>query len=187
MSLRISLLRHGETTHSGFRGHLDDPLTERGWQQMQQAVQGQQGWTAILSSPLQRCRRFAEQLATERQLSLQLEPDLRELHFGAWEGCTAAELMERNSEALSRFWADPYAFTPPQAEPMTAFAQRLQQLKQRILERYTEGSLLLITHGGVMRYWLAEARGLPPSQLLQVEVPHAALCPVHWSCGDELK
>lgn len=180
MSLSISLLRHGETTHGGFRGRLDDPLTELGWQQMQQAVQGQTGWTHILSSPLQRCRSFAEYLATELQLPLQIEADLRELHFGAWEGRTAAELMATDAEALGQFWADPYAFTPPQAEPMQDFALRLQRLMQRLPQSYVDASLLIVTHGGVMRYLLAEAQGLPKQQLLQIEVPHAALRPLHW-------
>ncbi|PKL97114.1 MAG: histidine phosphatase family protein, partial [Gammaproteobacteria bacterium HGW-Gammaproteobacteria-9] len=35
MTTRIDLLRHGETEQGGgFRGSLDDALTERGWQQM---------------------------------------------------------------------------------------------------------------------------------------------------------
>lgn len=180
MSLSISLLRHGETTHSGFRGSLDDPLTDLGWQQMQQAVQGQRGWTHILSSPLQRCRRFAEYLAAELGLPLQIEVDLRELNFGLWEGYTAAELMATDAEALGQFWADPYAFTPPEAESMQDFALRLQRLMQRLQRDYADASLLIVTHGGVMRYWLAEAQGLPKRQLLQVEVPHAALRPLHW-------
>jgi alpha-ribazole phosphatase len=35
--------------------------------------------------------------------------------------------------------------------------------------------VLLITHGGVMKLLLAQARGLPREQLLNVEVAHASL------------
>ncbi|WP_173425610.1 histidine phosphatase family protein, partial [Stutzerimonas stutzeri] len=56
MSARIDLLRHGETERGGgFRGSLDDALTDRGWQQMREAVDGAGPWDALISSPLQRC------------------------------------------------------------------------------------------------------------------------------------
>lgn len=39
MSLRLDLLRHGETElGGGLRGSLDDALTDLGWQQMRSAV-----------------------------------------------------------------------------------------------------------------------------------------------------
>lgn len=111
MSLRLDLLRHGETeSGGGFRGSLDDALTARGWAQMRTAVEGGR-WDLLVSSPLQRCRAFAEELAQRQGIELELENDLRELHFGAWEGRSAAALMDCHSEALGRFWADPYAFT----------------------------------------------------------------------------
>ena len=63
MSLRLDLLRHGETeSGGGFRGSLDDALTARGWAQMRTAVEGGR-WDLLVSSPLQRCRAFAEELA----------------------------------------------------------------------------------------------------------------------------
>ena len=60
MTVRLDLLRHGETElGGGLRGSLDDALTELGWAQMHEAVQGQGPWDRIVSSPLQRCRLFA--------------------------------------------------------------------------------------------------------------------------------
>ena len=71
MSLRIDLLRHGETERGGgFRGSLDDALTARGWQQMHAALHGAGPWDALISSPLQRCAAFASQLAAQRALPL---------------------------------------------------------------------------------------------------------------------
>ncbi len=52
MSLRLDLLRHGETeSGGGFRGSLDDALTARGWAQMRTAVEGGR-WDLLVSSPL---------------------------------------------------------------------------------------------------------------------------------------
>ena len=126
MTLYLDLLRHGETElGGGLRGSLDDALTATGWQQMREAVQGRGPWDRVLSSPLQRCARFAQELAERLQLPLSLEPDLQELHFGAWEGQSAAALMETDADDLGRFWADPYAFTPPGGEPVELFSLRV--------------------------------------------------------------
>ncbi|PCM47134.1 histidine phosphatase family protein [Pseudomonas fluorescens] len=176
MTLRLDLLRHGETElGGGLRGSLDDALTEKGWAQMRAAVVAGGPWDRLISSPLQRCARFAAELGEQLNLPVQLETDLQELHFGAWEGQSAAALMETDAEALGLFWADPYAFTPPQGEPVSEFAARVLGAVARLHQAHAGERILLISHGGVMRLLLAQARGLPREQLLNVEVAHASL------------
>jgi alpha-ribazole phosphatase len=174
MTVYLELLRHGETEQGGgLRGSLDDALTATGWAQLRAAVQQAGPWDRLISSPLQRCARFAEELAEQRGLPLSLDPALQELHFGAWEGRSAAELMVSDADALGRFWTDPYAFTPPGGEPLVEFEARVLDAVQRLELNHAGERLLLVTHGGVMRLLLAGARGLPPADLLQVNVSHA--------------
>ncbi|MBP1147308.1 alpha-ribazole phosphatase [Pseudomonas sp. PvP027] len=176
MTLHLDLLRHGETElGGGLRGSIDDALTESGWQQMRAAVADGGPWTRIVSSPLQRCARFSEELAQRLSLPLHLEPGLQELHFGDWEGHSPAQLMETDAEGLGLFWADPYAFTPPGGEPVLYFSNRVLSAVQRLHQAYAGERVLLVSHGGVMRLLLAQARGLPREQLLQVVVGHGAL------------
>ena len=176
MTLRLDLLRHGETElGGGLRGSLDDALTEKGWAQMREAVNGQGPWDRLVSSPLQRCARFAEELSAQWELSVSLDKNLQELHFGAWEGQSAAALMETDAEGLGLFWADPYGFTPPQGEPVSDFSARVLAAVMRLHAAHAGERVLLISHGGVMRLLLAQARGLPREKLLNVEVGHGAL------------
>lgn len=176
MTLRLDLLRHGETElGGGLRGSLDDALTAEGWAQMRAAVERQRPWDRLVSSPLQRCARFAEELGVRLNLPVTLEKDLQELHFGAWEGQSAAALMETDAQGLGLFWADPYAFTPPQGEPVAEFSQRVLSAIARLHRAHAGERVLLISHGGVMRLLLAQARGLPREQLLNVEVVHGGL------------
>lgn len=173
----LDLLRHGETEQGGgFRGRIDDALTAHGWAQMRAAVGDAAPWQGIVSSPLQRCAAFADELASRHGLPLQLESGLRELDFGAWEGRSAAELWATESDALSRFWSDPYAFPPPGGETLVEFEARVLEAIARLQRQHAGRQLLLVTHGGVMRLLLARARSLPRAALLQVEVGHAALC-----------
>ncbi|MGE8067365.1 alpha-ribazole phosphatase family protein [Pseudomonas sp. NPDC089569] len=188
MTLRLDLLRHGETEiGGGLRGSLDDALTDKGWQQMRAAVVEQGPWDRLISSPLQRCALFARELAAQLNLPVEMDGDLQELHFGQWEGQSAAALMETDAEALGLFWADPYAFTPPQGEPVEAFSRRVLAAVARLQAAYAGERLLLISHGGVMRLLLAQARGLPREQLLNVEVGHGALCSLVVDAGGLLR
>jgi alpha-ribazole phosphatase len=180
MSVQLDLLRHGVTERGGgLRGSLDDDLTAEGWAQMHAAVALGGPWQALVSSPLRRCAAFAEELAARLGLPLQLEADLRELHFGAWEGRSAADLMQDQADQLGRFWADPYAFTPPDGEPMECFEARIDAALQRLRQSHAGRRVLLVGHGGVIRLLLARARGLPRNQLLAVEVAHASLHGLH--------
>ncbi len=188
MTLRLDLLRHGETElGGGLRGSLDDALTEKGWAQMRAAVLEQGPWDRLVSSPLQRCARFAQELGAQLSVPVSLDKDLQELHFGDWEGQSAAVLMETDAEGLGRFWADPYAFTPPQGEPVVDFSRRVLTAVERLQASYAGERVLLISHGGVMRLLLAQARGLPREQLLNVEVGHGALFSLTVTSGGVLR
>ena len=71
----INLLRHGEPLGgSRYRGQVDDALSETGWQQMWQAVDGCKDWQQIITSPLQRCQAFAELLGERRGIPVHCEP-----------------------------------------------------------------------------------------------------------------
>ncbi|MBO0495644.1 alpha-ribazole phosphatase family protein [Pseudomonas sp. Marseille-Q1929] len=188
MTLHLDLLRHGETElGGGLRGSLDDALTAKGWAQMRAAVVAQGPWDRVVSSPLQRCARFAEELGAQLEVTVSLEKDLQELHFGAWEGQSAAALMKTDAEALGLFWADPYSFTPPQGEPVSDFSDRVLGAVARLHQAYAGERVLLVSHGGVMRLLLARARGLPREQLLNVEVGHGALFSLHVAADGVLK
>lgn len=188
MTLRLDLLRHGETElGGGLRGSLDDALTAKGWAQMRAAVVAQGPWDRLISSPLQRCARFAEELGAQWALPVQLESDLQELHFGAWEGQSAAALMQTDAEALGLFWADPYAYTPPKGERVADFSARVLGAIARLHAAHAGERVLLISHGGVMRLLLAQARGLPREQLLNVEVAHGAMFSLHVAAGGLLQ
>ena len=188
MTVRLDLLRHGETERGGgFRGSLDDALTAAGWAALEAAVEGQGPWDAIITSPLQRCAAFATTLASRLQLPWAPVPDLRELHFGEWEGRSAAELMIDEAEALGHFWRDPFTCTPPGGEPLAQFCARVNQAVAALQAAYPGQRLLVVSHAGVMRVLLAKARGLPQSALLEVEVAHGALHSVQVAADGSLK
>lgn len=178
-SARIDLLRHGDTGHRSYRGQLDDPLLEIGWVQLREAVAGRD-WDAVVSSPLQRCAHFADELATARRLPLRIEPLLIEYHFGHWQQMPMDTLATEHGEALGRFWSDPAAHPPPGAETFDAFARRLTRAVDDIVRLHAGQRVLVITHGGVIRLLRCLSAGRAYREMLGIDVPHASLHPLPW-------
>ena len=158
----IDLIRHGEPEGGQmFRGSKDDPLSDTGWQQMIAAIAEGDQWDAIVSSPMQRCQHFAQQLADEHRIPLHIEKDLREIGFGEWEGLTAGQIQERYGDHLNRFWQDPIAFRPPGGEAVTDFYQRTIDSFDRWQQTLAGKRVLVVCHGGVIRMVLANVLGIP--------------------------
>lgn len=168
----IDLLRHGET-EAGARyiGSSDVRLTPLGWRQMAAALAEREAWDILVSSPLRRCADFAGSYAARHALHLRIEDDFREMHFGVWEGCSAAELMVTDAEALQRFWSDPTVHTPPHAEPWSIFQARVLTAWEALLACHAHRRVLLIAHGGVIRTLLCHLQKRPPVDLLRIDVP----------------
>jgi probable phosphoglycerate mutase len=171
---RIDLIRHGEPEGGDrYRGDgVDDPLSEQGWAQMWAALPGTTPWTRIVTSPLRRCRSFAEAVAARRGLPVAVEPDLREVGFGAWEGLAKADIRARWPGALEAFQADPVANRPEGAEPLQAFCDRVQRALERIWEA-GDGPVLVVAHAGVLRAAAAQALGLPLPSMYRLRIAYA--------------
>ncbi len=171
----VDLLRHGEPEGGNcYRGTIDDPLSLCGWAQLRAVVSGQQPWDVIVSSPLRRCADFARQLAGELELALDLEPGLREMSFGEWEGRTVAEIMAADPQALQRFWRDPVSHPPPDGEQLTACAARVTAAWSTLLQRHAGRHVLLVAHGGTIRLVLRDLLEMPLAHIWRLEVPYAS-------------
>jgi len=179
--LLIDLLRHGEVKGgSRFRGRTDDTLTDHGWSQLNSATKGRPAWGEIISSPAKRCAHFAEHLAKTHNTPCRQAEWLWEIDFGDWEGATATELATTDAEQLNAFWQDPLNQTPPGGEPFQQFQQRVLAGWHEVIQQTTKSGLL-ISHGGPIRIILAKALGMPPQNLMRLEVPHASLSRVRIS------
>ena len=143
------LLRHGATAwarEGRHTSHTDLPLLPEGEAEARALAPllAQQPFTAVLCSPLQRARRTCELagLAT----GAQIEPDLCEWDYGAYEGITTAEIR--------RTVPDWTVFSHPC--PGGESAQQVQQRCERVIAHALhlagpEGRVALFAHGHVLR------------------------------------
>lgn len=171
----FDLVRHGEPAGGPmFRGSQDDPLSDTGWQQMRSAIGPDEEWDLVLSSPLLRCQEFARDLAAQRKLPLEIEDRFREINFGAWEGRTAAQIMEQTPDALRQFWSNPLECPPPGGEALADFRARISEAWNHWHQQAAGKRVLLVCHGGVIGMLLAEVMSIPLERsFAAVKVPYA--------------
>lgn len=150
-------------------GHAEMPLAET-FADEAAAVRARLGDRApaeVWSSPSGRCLRLAEALSAAAPRT---DERLRELCFGAWEGRAWESFRGPESEA----WAlDPWRLAPPGGESGEMLWRRVGEMRRLLRERRAGlgGPLVVVTHAGVIRAWLAMERGLDWRQSLEVPVP----------------
>jgi alpha-ribazole phosphatase len=172
----IDLLRHG-TCQGGeiYRGRTDVQLNAAGWSQMEQAINVSDKWQCIVTSPLLRCREFAEVHANRLELPLQIDPAMKEMDFGEWEGRLLQDVWEADPELVSRFYEVPGSATPPGGEPVADAQSRVMAGWQTLIQERTGEDLLLICHGGVIRLILSYLLDLPLSSISRLHIPYASM------------
>src|SRR5680860_925081 len=99
-STHLYLIRHGQTAGNAGNqliGHTDMPLDDRGMLQAGQIAMRMRAITldTIISSPLQRARATATEIASHHRLKIEIDPRLIEMNFGHCEGLTVAEAIAR--------------------------------------------------------------------------------------------
>ena len=173
----VDFLRHGEPVGGRrYRGDgVDDPLSEKGWQQMWAAVGDPVPWQRVVSSPLQRCQAFAVALAEKHRLPLSVEQRFREVGQGVWEGLTPDEILQRDPDAYAAFHNDPRRNRPPGAEPLEAFGQRVAEALEELFSDRPGEHLLVVAHAGVIRAALGYVLQSDPVAWYRTRIDNAAL------------
>jgi probable phosphoglycerate mutase len=173
----IDLMRHGEPEGGrAYRGHgVDDPLSDTGWQQMWSAVGDHSPWQQIISSPMRRCRAFAEALSARHGLPVAIDERLKEIGFGVWEGKTVTEVQQNDREAYESFYLDPVNARPQGAEPLDRFMRRVTEAYDGILGAHTGKHCLVVAHAGVIRAIITTTLQAEPASMYRIRVANGAL------------
>lgn len=178
----VDLLRHGEPVGGrAYRGHtIDDPLSERGWQQMWSAVDCEPQWDVIISSPMRRCIEFSEQLADKYALPFHSETDLKEVGFGHWEGKTPAQIIESHPMEYDAFYRDPVNSRPVGAEALDTFFQRVSAVYEQVVNQYMGRNILIVAHAGVNRAIISHILQAPLISMYRLKIANAGLSRIEY-------
>ena len=178
------LVRHGSLhnpTHSMI-GASDLPLSDLGRTQMRNL--GREIRTsllptlkAIVTSDLSRCLESTKLLLenSPQTLPIHVEPRLREISLGRWEGLTKSFIKQKwprdwllRGQALA-------SYVPDNGESFRMLARRAVAAIDDWLRQYPEGYLLIVTHAGVLRCLLARHLSLPLDDILHIPLDYASI------------
>ncbi len=178
-------MRHGEPEGGDIlRGRVDPILTDLGWQQMQQAAAftDQQQisprtprWTHLITSPLQRCKHFAELVSDRCGHDLNESEQWLEIDYGDWDGLPLDEWRKLAADQFREFREDMSKLAPPNGEDFISFKDRVLAAWRALAELDDGSHVLVVTHGGVMRVVLPSILGMPLNRSFPLHIPFACL------------
>jgi len=181
--LRLLLVRHGETAWNAtgrFQGQMDIDLNDAGERQAFAVAErlASEEIHAIYASDLRRACDTAATIAARHPMAVQVDPRLREIDFGAWQGLTYAQMQEQDPEGLAAWNADRENRCPPRGESLSQVANRLSLLLDEIRLQYADHTVVLVSHGGTVRLVLCLLLGHPLSAYWQFEVDNTAIAEI---------
>lgn len=155
---RVLFIRHARTAwnqEKRIQGHTDVPLSDAGRAELsgRQLPIPFRRW-AVFVSPLSRAVETARLLGLEAAVA---DPRLMEMHYGAWEGFTRAELRARYGETLGVRTSPGLDFRPHGGESPRELRDRLICWLDQV--RSSRSDAVAVTHKGVIRMALAMATG----------------------------
>jgi broad specificity phosphatase PhoE len=156
--MRVLLVRHGATTwneQARYQGHQDVPLSTRGRIEAGCLAERLAGEiiNTIYSSDLTRARETSEMIAARLGVTTKLEPRLREIRMGEWQGLTYEEVHRRyfgKTDPLPCYAIDQL---PAGGETLGQVQTRVIEAMRDIIAQHKDAdtSVLIVTHGACLR------------------------------------
>ncbi len=146
------LLRHGQTDwnlQGRYQGQADPPLNQTGLEEAGRAARilASRPLRAIYSSDLLRARQTAEIIARAAGEQVRLEPRLREVCLGEWEGQLFNEIRLRYPAEIQERELHPVSSRPPGGETLAELWQRVKSAMAEIAARHPGEEVALVSHG----------------------------------------
>jgi broad specificity phosphatase PhoE len=168
--LELWLVCHGETPwnrEGRALGQSDPPLSELGVRQAELLAQRLAGvsFSEVYSSDLARARYTARLCLPAAEI--RLEPRLREVKFGRWEGQRWQDMGGEEKRALDLWRQDPYRSRAPGGE---SYEDVLERVSAWIAELPKEGRVIAFAHGGSIRCALYTFTGLPENSTWRFQI-----------------
>ena len=189
MPERLILVRHGETTgteHGRYYGRTDMPLNVKGAEQARKLYKWLERYPFhyIYTSPLKRCKETASIIKGKCNIPTIISPELQEIDFGKWEGLTLTEMQRQNPKRFNSWFLDFEKFRMPGGEDVIVMIKRVQRFLKKVIRKYPQKSILIVTHGGPAKVMVMAALGLAISNFWRLHIATGSVSVIEFM-GDE--
>jgi probable phosphoglycerate mutase len=167
----ILLVRHGESQPARedrpfplVDGQGDPPLAAEGERQAELVANRleHEDLDGIYVTTLRRTHQTAEPLAKRLGVTPTIEPGLREIVLGEWEGGLFRIKVAQQDPVAVRMFTEERWDVIPGAESTEAFTARIRESVERLAAKHVDRRIAVFTHGGVIGQVVAMATGSRP-------------------------
>jgi len=164
----LLIVRHGESAPARedqpadlVDGHADPALDPVGEDQARRLADRleHEPIAAIYTTTLRRTVQTAAPLAARLRLTPQVEPDLREIFLGDWEGAAFRKHTSESHPIAVQMFAEQRWDVIPGGEATAHFEARVRAGITRIAVAHPNQRVLVVVHGGVIGMMMAIATG----------------------------
>ena len=166
---RLCLVRHGQTAwnlEGRYQGKSDVPLDEMGRLQALQVAENLQTecFSGIYASDLERAKETADIIGRCLHLPITLEPRLREIDQGEWEGQLVGAIKVHYARLWQERFIDPVNMRPPGGETLGEVAIRVSAALDFMVRLHRDLPVLIVSHGLALATAICQARDIPLAQ-----------------------
>ena len=175
----LILIRHGETNWNSTQkcqGFSDTELNQTGRRQINELAQSMKGddISAVYSSDLRRAKDTAVEIAKYHNLSINVDPDLREMNQGNLEGLSFAEIRGLYSELLAEWRRDPESVRIPGGETLKEVQERAWKCVQRIIKTHHNQNVVAVSHNFTIITLLCKFKGVGLREFFNFKIKAAS-------------
>ncbi len=153
MATRLILIRHGSTEWNVkqiYCGFVDLALNNKGKLQAKRLYRRLKNETVHKVYSSDRKRALETAGITFKGLAIEAVPDLREMHFGIFEGLTYKQIMQKFPLIYNRWINDPFKTAIPSGESLAILEKRVVKALKAIILRHPDQTVAVVCHGGTI-------------------------------------
>ncbi len=185
-SLTITWIRHGQTgwnAEGRWQGHSECPLSDKGREQARalgrRFARGATTFDKVFSSDLGRALETAQLALPGTDITV--DPRLREIHFGVFEGRSLPELEAAERDEVMSWWRSPYG------SALRGGGESMEDLRARVAAWRAElaefRQVAVFTHGGVIRDALWRETSAPEEGRWSFLIENTSLTVIQYGPG----
>ncbi len=167
-------VRHGPTHQRAFTGWRDVPADLSDNAALDRLSEYLPASALIISSDLSRSAATADAIQAART-RLPHDPNLREMHFGDWDGLHFHDVSKQDPDLSRAFWEDPGDHAPPNGESWHQTEARVSEATDRLAKAYPGRDIIAVAHFGAILTQLGRTLNLPPKEIIARKIDNLSV------------
>ncbi len=183
---KIFLIRHGETewnSQKRMQGHLNSDLSKVGRNQIKALGEWMKkvSFDHIYSSDSMRAELTAKSITNYTEHLLKYDIRIREKNLGVFEGLTSDEAKGKYPEMFKLFKNAGKNYVIENGESTQQLLDRSLEFIEDIRVRHSGQSVVIVTHGGVVRVLLKHILGIPLDTPTNFHIKNTGIFEIIWN------